>query len=243
MMFFWLICAGLVAIALAFVLPPLLERPAPETADDGKHEANLEVYRDQLSELEADLQNGIISAEQYQQDRDEIERRLLDEVSPAAAKPKKGNTQARSRRLVYAIALGLPVIAVVLYLRIGNSAAMSGAAPTAAPVNSSPQATGQMSQQQIEANVATLAQRMEQNPGDAEGWIMLGRSYMTLNKYSEAADAYAKASTLKTDDPDLLADYAFAMAMVNNRQLKGEPFELVKKALRIEPQNAKALDL
>ena len=72
---------------------------------------------------------------------------------------------------------------------------------------------------------------------------MLGRSYMTLNKYREATSAYAKASALKPDDPDLLADYAFAMAMANDRQLKGEPLELVKKALRIDPQNAKALDL
>lgn len=72
---------------------------------------------------------------------------------------------------------------------------------------------------------------------------MLGRSYTTLEKYTDATNAYAKAAALKTDDADLLADYAFAMAMANGRQLKGEPLELVKRALRLDPENAKALDL
>jgi cytochrome c-type biogenesis protein CcmH len=100
-----------------------------------------------------------------------------------------------------------------------------------------------MSQQQIEANVARLASRLEQQPGDAEGWIMLARSYMGLQKYSEAAAAFGKASALKKDDADLLGDYAFALAMANGRQLQGEPFELLKKALQVDPQNLKVLEL
>jgi cytochrome c-type biogenesis protein CcmH len=135
--------------------------------------------------------------------------------------------------------------AVALYLLVGNSAAFSGAATTAqpAPFAGDSQGNPQMSQQQIEANVGLLAKRLEQNPGDVEGWIMLARSYMTLQKYTDATSAYSKAAALKTNDADLLADYAFAMAMANGRQLQGQPLELVKKALQIDPQNAKALDL
>jgi cytochrome c-type biogenesis protein CcmH len=246
MILFWLICAGLVAIALAFVLPTLLQHLPEDASAVGKKEANLDVYRDQLSELEADLQNGIISSEQYQQDRDEIERRLLEDVSPADEVSKKPSNQpAPSRASVYATALVIPLAAVVLYLLVGNSAAFSGAATTAqpAPFAGDSQGNPQMSQQQIEANVGLLAKRLEQNPGDVEGWIMLARSYMTLQKYTDATSAYSKAAALKTNDADLLADYAFAMAMANGRQLQGQPLELVKKALQIDPQNAKALDL
>ena len=70
MILFWLICAGLVAIALAFVLPPLLERVPTDAREDEKKEANLDIYRDQLAELAADMRNGIISPEQHQQDRE-----------------------------------------------------------------------------------------------------------------------------------------------------------------------------
>ena len=245
MILFWLICAGLVAIALAFILPTLLQRGSQETAEAERKEANVDVYRDQLSELEADLRNGIISAEQHQQDRDEIERRLLDDMSATgdSGKPELAPAAA-GRGPVYAIAFGIPVVAVVLYLLLGNSAALSGAPPSSSPGPfAGSQADGQMTQQQIEANVAKLAQRLEQNPNDAEGWAMLARSYLSLEKYAEASNAYAKATALKTDDANLLTEYAFVMAMTNGRQLEGQPRELIRKALQIDPENAKALEL
>jgi cytochrome c-type biogenesis protein CcmH len=100
-----------------------------------------------------------------------------------------------------------------------------------------------MTQQAIEANVAKLAARMENNPGDVQGWIMLGRSYVNLEKYSEASNAYAKATALKPDDADLLGDYAFAMGMANGQRLQGQPVELINKALKLDPENPKALEL
>ena len=239
MILFWLICAGLVAIALAFVLPTLLQGAAA-VADDDKELANVEVYRDQLSELDADLSNGIVGPEQYRQDREEIERRLLEDVGPAT-KPSGKSTSKPGRGAVYAVSLGIPVAAVVLYLLVGNSAALSGVPPQAS--NSRLQADGQMSRQGIEANVAALAKRLEQDSGDAEGWAMLGRSYLSLERYGDASNAYAKATALKTDDADLLTEYAFALAMANGRQLKGQPAELIKRALQLAPDNPKVLQL
>ncbi|MEP6819969.1 MAG: c-type cytochrome biogenesis protein CcmI [bacterium] len=242
MILFWLICAGLVAIALAFLLPTLLER-APNVNENDKELANLEVYRDQLSELDADLANGIVSPEQYRQDRDEIERRLLDDVATKAeAVDRKSKPVVAGRGAVYAVALGIPAVAVVLYLLVGNRTALSGVPPQSLPA-SGLQRDGQMSQQQIEANVAALAKRMEQNPGDANGWAMLGRSYINFEKYSDASNAYAKAVALKTDDADLLIEYAFALAMSNGRQLQGRPAELIQQALKIAPENPNALQL
>ncbi|MEK6279690.1 MAG: c-type cytochrome biogenesis protein CcmI [Acidobacteriota bacterium] len=248
MIVFWLICALFVAIALAFVIPTLLPGARNEPHDDNQ-EANVEIYRDQILELEADLQNGIISEEQYQQDRDEIERRLLDDVAAIKTEPgKKITTGDRARGPVYAIAVLLPVIALGLYLRIGNPAAIS-ATPTS-PVrppfagNSQPGgAAAPRSQQDIEANVASLAKRMEQNPGDAAGWAMLGRSYLTLQKFNDASNAYARAASLTPDDADVLADYAFAMGMANGKSLLGQPAELIRKALALDPENPKALEL
>jgi cytochrome c-type biogenesis protein CcmH len=194
MILFWLICAGLVAIGLALILPTLLQHGVQENVETDRKEANVDVYRDQLSELEADLRNGIIGTEQYQQDRDQIERRLLDDVARQA-----------------------PVVV--------------------------PQANGEMTQEGIAANVEKLAKRLEQNPDDAEGWTMLARSYLNLEKYSEASNAYAKATSMKSGDADLWTEYAFVTAMTNGRQLEGQPREFIKKALQIDPENAKALEL
>lgn len=246
-MVFWLICAGFIAIALAFILPPLLQRSDSEEPDakSGRKEANVAVYRDQLAELEADLTNGLVSTEQYEQDRDELERRLLDDVAATTtpAPPKKQKPAAESRAAVYVLALGLPIVATALYLRVGNPKetptrpAVSQEAPPMAGGN------GDFTPERIQANVASLAKKLEQNPNDAQGWAMLARSYSSLEKYPEASSAYAKATALKTDDAELWADYAFALAMANGRILKGQPAEIIAKALKIDSENPKALEL
>lgn len=253
MITFWLIAAIFVAIALAFVLPPLLLRAAPASTA-GDKESNVAVYRDQLADLEADLQSGIISAEQYQQDRDEIERRLLSDVAaPVPLTEQKSKLAAAGRGTIYALALGIPIVAVGFYYQVGTPGAISGtSAPNAqapfagnrrpAQLNQSG-ADGPMTQQRMEANVVALAKRLEQNPSDVSGWKMLARSYSGLQKYEEASKAYARATELKPDDADLLADYALAKTMANGQQMQGEPLALVKQALKLDPENPKALQL
>ena len=246
MILFWLICAGFMFLALAFVLPPLLQRPT-ETQKASEHErkqTNIAIYRDQLSELEADLSNGIVNQQQYDQDRDEIERRLLEDASPQPmtiiSSPK---TVTTNRGTVYALALGLPVIAVIFYLKVGDPNSMTNQATAAPAVASTGMAAGPRSQEQIEANVTALAKRLQTNPSDAQGWTMLARSYSSMERFGEASGAYAKATELTPNDADLWAEYAFASAMASNRKLAGKPTELINRALKVDPDNAKALQL
>lgn len=244
MILFWLICALLIVIAFAFVLPTALQRndkSQRQIADERKL-ANIAIYRDQLSELEADLKNGIVSEGQYAQDRDEIERRLLEDTAGTApAKRKAATVPAANRNTAYAIAFGLPLAAVILYFQIGNPDSLTGMPRVVSP---SPAAgSGQRTQEQIEANVAALAKRLQSNPSDAEGWKMLARSYDSMSRFGEAAGAYAKATELEPNNADLWADYAFASAMANERRLDGLPTELINQALKVDPENAKALQL
>lgn len=235
----------MVAIALAFVLPPLLAASDLKPQDETK-ESNINVYRDQLAELEADLRNGIIAPDQYQLDRDGIERRMLEDVAASGEARGRPTPANADRRTAYAVAFAIPVIALVLYLQIGNPGLKPQGrpeAPAESPAAETSQPDSQMAQPNIEANVAKLAQRLEQNPNDVQGWTMLGRSYTSMEKYAEASDAYAKATALKADDADLWADYAFAMAMANGQHLQGKPQELIAKSLQLDPNNAKGLEL
>jgi len=243
MIIFWIVCAIFVAIALAFVLPPLMEGSSTKADANGEKEANIAVYRDQISELETDLATGIVSREQFDQDRDEIERRLLDDMASSSAVSSKPLKHAKDgRSAVYAVALGLPILAVAFYLRIGNPYAAPTLETATVPAMA-PTTNGEVSQQRIEANVASLAKRLEENPADFDGWKMLARSYTSLGNYGAASSAYAKATALKADDADLWADYAFSLAMASERKLQGKPVELIKKALQLDPENPKALEL
>lgn len=247
MILFWVICAGLLLIALAFVLPPALQRSeeSERETEDERKQANIAVYRDQLSELEADLRNGLVSQEQYAQDRDEIERRLLEDTATVKSKKKvKTAPAAGTRNTAYALALGLPLVAIIFYLNVGNPKAITGDAVATVPVNSAqPAGPPERTQEQIEANVAKLAERLKSNPSDPQGWTMLARSYSSMEKYGEAAGAYAKATELTPNDADLWAEYAFASAMAGGRSLQGKPQEFIQRALKVDPENAKALQL
>ena len=249
MTLFWLIGAAFILFALAFILPPIFSRSdeSDRQSEDERRKANIAVYRDQLTELEADLRNGLMGEDQYAQDRDEIERRLLDDTASSKATPKAKKVSASARSTAYALAIGLPVVAIIFYLNVGTPKAITtapGAMPSSAPRSSAPvDRTQERTQEQIEGNVAALAKRLQENPSDVQGWTMLARSYNSMERFGEAAGAYAKATELSPKDADLWAEYAFVAAMAGGRSLEGRPTELIEKALQVDPENAKALQL
>lgn len=239
MIIFWIICAAFLLIALVFVLPPALQRSASSDRKikDERRQANIAVYRDQLSELKADLQNGLVGQEQYAQDRDEIERRLLEDTKPDQ---KRTSAPGNASTTAYVLGFAIPLVAIVFYLNVGNPKSING---TPAPAQPASSAAGPRTQEQIDANVAALAKRLQSDPSNVEGWTMLARSYSSMEKFAEAAGAYARVTELKPNDADLWAEYAFATAMASGRSLEGRPMELIDRALKVDPQNAKALQL
>ena len=79
MILFWFIAALMVLMALWFILPALLQSSTNAKTDHARV-ANLLVYQDQLRELESDLKSGLLSEAQYEQDKEELERRLLEDI-------------------------------------------------------------------------------------------------------------------------------------------------------------------
>ena len=120
MLIFWFICATMVLMALWFVLPALWQT-ATVTHPDEARAANLLVYQDQLREMEADLRAGLLSEAQYEQDKEELERRLLEDVAePKSTLPSR---RLRSRALAYVIAIAIPVAALAFYFAVGSTSA------------------------------------------------------------------------------------------------------------------------
>jgi len=231
---FLVVAAAMVAVAVAWVLVPLLRRREQASPDAGT--ANLGVLRDQLAELDADLARGTLTRERYEQATLELERRVLDEVNPG---PLAGSAGAPAASAWTAAILGatIPVAAIALYLAVGAP----GALVTESPGASAPQ--HEVTREQLEAMVAKLAAHVDKNPDDAKGWALLARSYYVMARYPEAVRAYERAVQLAPRDADLLADYADAVGMTQERRLQGRPLELVQRALAIDPDHWKALAL
>src|SRR6185312_10786795 len=223
MIVFGLLCAALMIVALLFIFPPLLKPELRDHAAEVKA-ANLAVYRDQLRELDSDLQNGIISKEQHAQDRNEIERRLLSDVANDGKTDDKPKTEMSSRKLAYALVVVMPIASVLLYLKVGTRQALSAAPRSTATASSQ---SGDMTQERIEANVAALEKKLEQNPNDGPGWSMLARSYSAMSRHKEASAAFEKAAALDPRNADLLTEYAFSLSMARGQDMEGKPIELL----------------
>lgn len=227
MILFWSIGGALAAAALLFVIRPmLLQRSASPIT---RRDANIAVYRDQMRELDADLAAGKLAAPEHEKARAELEARLLDDVEAAS-----GETRAPrgGRRAAVLVGLAVPLAALAVYLAVGSPDALSPRAAQA-PVGA----------HEFEGMVAKLAARLRENPEDAGGWAMLGRSYAVLGRFSEAVNAYAEGARRAPRDAQLLADFADALAMTSGRNLQGEPEKLILRALEIDPNNLKALAL
>ncbi|MDE2310331.1 MAG: c-type cytochrome biogenesis protein CcmI [Betaproteobacteria bacterium] len=231
---FWIIAGFLIAGALLFIVPPLLGRGRNQ-ATATRAEVNLSIYRDQLHELDADLAAGTLSKEQYQSSRSDLEGRVLDDsgtVEVVTPPPSGG------RKWTIAAVIAMPILTVALYLKLGKPGGLDAQHQTTA-ANQSQEVT----QEQINAMVEGLAQKLKTNPDDVEGWVMLGRSYVQLHRYGDASAAYARAVALLPNNAQLLADYAGVLAMNNGQSMQGEPEKIIQQALAADPNNIKALAL
>ena len=225
MTLFWLIGAALAAAALAWVLRPLLSAKSESVS---RRAANITIYRDQLRELGADLAAGTLAQADYERSRAELEARLLED----AGRPEASHAAPfAGRRLALLLGCAIPLVALTVYLVVGNPGTLSRELEHGATV------------QQLETMVGRLAARLRENPDDADGWALLGRSYGALGRFAESADAYAKAAVRAPRDAGLLVDFADALAMARGRNLAGEPEKLIQRALEIEPDNLKGLAL
>jgi cytochrome c-type biogenesis protein CcmH len=143
----------------------------------------------------------------------------------------------KQRAQAWSLAVLLPLGALSLYAVLGNP---NGLRPMPEVVVS---AATEVGPAQVEQMVLRLAARLAKQPEDAAGWRMLARSYETLRRFDQAADAYRHLMALEPENPDVLVDYAVVLGMTLNGNLAGEPEALLGKALALNPNHLQALAL
>jgi len=144
----------------------------------------------------------------------------------------------RSTVTAVLLSLTVPLLALALYGWVGNPQAIMAHGMSE---------SDSVSQAQIEAMVAQLAQRLENPPAgqapDPQAWEMLARSYASMQRFAQADKAYLRARELAPGNAQLLADHADVLAVLQGQSAAGEPTRLIERALAIDPVNLKALAL
>ena len=199
--------------------------------------------RQQLEQLRSLHQSGALDDRQYAEAHEDLERRIVDAVvNPPAVEsaPRPALPRLASRLLTLAGIAGLVAAAASVLFESAQVVPpdTDTAASASAPDNGHALTSGQ-----IDAMLDKLATRLKENPADADGWAMLGRSYAVLGRHAEALPALQKAVELRPKDATLLADYADALAVSNGQNLEGEPSRMIERALAVDPNHLKALSL
>ena len=222
-----------VLVLLAVVLPlgRVLWRGPRATVHPEHHVVNAAVLRDQLAELERDRKSGTLSTKDHGEAVQDLQRRVLDEAKPVVT---SGKQPRNGKYAALGVAVVLPVASMLLYLQLGNPAAMNPA-----PTQPSPSIT----QADVQAMVNSLSARLALNPDDPQGWLMLARSYRYFSRYEEAEKAFAQAGSAIETDPLALTEYAETLARNSPNGFSGYPTTLLERALALSPEEPFALTL
>ena len=235
---FWLFSLIMIALAL-FMLFYRTRAPLPESSD--KKAELVAAYKHQFDDIEIDVNNGTINAEQAEIVRRELEYALLKEVE-SKDKPELQTAEQRQASndwtLNSIVLVLLPIFVFALYYRIGQPqlASSDGARPVTAQ---SPSAEKPMPT--IEELVLGLEERLEQTPEDETAWWMLTRSYMALGRFEDALQSVERLNELSGDTAPVMLLKANALMLVKGDSFAGEPEELIQRSLELEPESVSGL--
>jgi cytochrome c-type biogenesis protein CcmH len=238
MITFWLIAGVMLLVALLLLARGLLSRK--QSIEIDRNEQNLLIAEERLQVAETELADRKISESEYLQIKAEIEKTLADELAQETG-TLSGSTSSGAIGTAV-IGLLLPLFGLAMYGLLGNPDFIDTASPDKPVITQQHgQAAGE-EPQSFESLVESLAQKLEQDPDNLEGWFLLGRSLMSLGRYNEAMQAFEVVnSKLPEPQPGVLLALANAVAMSQEGRLEGRPAALVQQALVLDPQSTTAL--
>lgn len=195
-------------------------------------QSNVDLGKQRLLELEQDLNQGLISQDEFTQAKEEVSTTLALELEQSETEVQVVNNQAPSMTTNAVVLAALLVISVSTYwyLTPGFTPQLASSQGAKAPLSLSESA------QQIE-------QHLQDNPQDAGAYQMLGLTYFELGEMEKSLKAYASAYQLESDNVQLLVEYASAVVSSNDNQFNSKSAQLIKRALELDPNSPDALYL
>lgn len=243
---FWLTAGVLILLALAFIVAPLVFHRSGRQASLDIRNQNLMAYRSRLEELDRELESGTLDEQSHRQLRDELAGSLLDDVPDAERgrlESPTGMQDGRSAMLVVlASVIAIPAAAVFFYDRWGSMDELEQFLTMQEMAAAEGDRRGRM--QEL---AGQLQRKLEASPENSEGWAMLGRTYMTLEQYDDAAAAFERLARSIEDNPERRATAwglsAQALFFQSQGAPGGEVAEAIEKARALDPDEVNSLGL
>lgn len=245
----WLAFITLLAVALVFLLWPLMRRrklsSSPVPDGDDQLQINIQLFREHMAELEAALAQQRIDAEQFAQLKLEQERKLLEDEEGLLA----GKAIQHPRMGMYVLVLSgllLIVLAGWLYQQWGRAPDVK--------IQQLQERKNALDYQDLLANrepdaaraqalIEALEKRLTQRPDNSQYWFLLARNAMSINDFPKAITAYRKALALDPEAGLVTGELAQALFLRNGNRIDVEVETLAQAAVKRNPDNTTALGL
>jgi len=228
-MSFWLAAIFFTAVAVLSVLVPFLRK---EKAPANPAASDLEVYRDQLAELDRDAERGLIGAAESEEARAEIGRRILKTAEQADRLGRDKPVFRASNAVAFAAVLSVPLVSWGMYSLIGSPDLPSQ--PLSARLSKDP------AKAPIEELVARAEAHLAASPEDGRGWDVLAPVYFRMGRYADSANAFRRAIMLLGANADREAGLGEAITGDAGGMITGEARTALERALKLEPKHPKA---
>ncbi len=228
-MMFWILATLLTILSLMSVGYPLLIKK--RTSVDGSS-FDKSVYREQLDEIDLDVDRGQIEAGEAELARAEIARRLiaLDQSADGNPAPVKSSTATMVTAICTLVLV--PVLAATGYMALGNPDRPD--MPLQARMMADP------STQSIDELIARAEARVQNSPNDARGWLVLAPVYMRLGRPQDAVNAYKNIIRLSGSKPEYESALGEAITNAANGMITAEARNHFEIALNADPNDAKS---
>lgn len=236
-MMLWIILTVMIALVAAGLTIPLVRRYEQHPG----RARTLDILKGQLTELDAQQAGNLIAQPEADALRAEIKRRILaeDRETGMVARPLPANAMPW---VAISLVAMVAVCATALYALMGHPELTSSTVATAgAPAQTAagPDAQGQHPMGDVATMVAGLEARLQQNPNDAQGWQMLGWSYMRTNRPADAAKAYGRAVALDPGNAEYLSAQGEAMVQSEGK-VSDDAAAIFRRAMKGDANDPRA---
>ena len=232
---FWIAATIMTVITLGALMFSVIRRGSADVST--RTDFDITVYKDQLKEVDRDLERGLLSETQAVSARTEIERRMLgamDEIKTTTNSDKSpGAKNPAAVILLFALLLGVPLGAFGVYLSLGQPSMPDH--PLASRATQLKETTE--GRAKVAEMVTKLERQMAETPDDPNGWALLGRSYRAMGRFGDAVNALKKLVQLTNNDPEALVMLAEALVEMDKGSVSLEAVELLKNAQAVDPSD------
>ncbi len=195
-------------------------------------EATVNIFKDALALNKNDVRARFFLAQgQYQTGH--LDAALQAYISLANSAPASAPWQPMLRKAAMAIANELEI-------NINHKLPKIPEPPKNA-VDNNLDTTNNDNQKMIKSMVSKLAKRMQNDPDDLDGWLRLGRSYMVLKQFKEAANAFDRAHLIEPENIEILLKSGRALRAINDKASLVKAANLMQQVLKINDKNLEAL--